>query len=945
MGDPVSHNAVSNDNAWRAALLTIALTGGLAVSAPVWADVPPATNSMSVANKATAEKLVADAQKAIAGGNVRLALINLKNALTADPRNLTARVMLGTVLYRTGDSGAAERELRQARKDGAPPAQVLPPLFEVMLARNESQLLLNQFPDPSADTPAAAEILLARGLAFQSLKKAPEAKDAIDRSLALRRDGRGLLIRARIALMQGQEAEARKFVDEAIAKSNAPDAMLFKIGIQLSANENQAALDLANQLLEKYPANLQGRFARIEAYMALKQDAKAKPEIEDIVAKYPSAYMGIYYHALLVARAGDAKRAWNIAQNLPGEFRDSQPRVAVMVAEMANDAGNEETAASILGRLLLKNPTLPAARLRLASIRLKQNNPDDALTVLNPVKDSPDVRIQELLADVYVRLRRNTDALNILHKLDADGKGGPGVKRAIALLEIQMGQTAQGIKDLTQLVAKDPTNPSLAAPLIAALTQAKRYPEALAVADRLGADPKQRSGALVYRGGVLSTQKNTAGAQAAFDKAVAADPKNIGALFARAEFLASVQKYADANRDLRTILSLNAKHLPTLLKLAEIAAQQGQDQNVRTLLGQAIAAAPQSVAPRLVLLRYLTGRKDFKNALPVANEFLRVQPTNRDALSTLGEIQTALGQKKEAVATYRRLVSQMPTSGRAQVLLGNALSAAGDQPGAVRAMEAAVKLAPADPEVRAAQVRLLLSQKNLDGAVAAARTFQSANPGTMADLLLAETLDRIKQRDQAVSVLNKSLADRPSNVVLLRLVNFAVQAKDDGRAAELMSKWLATNPNDVTVRMEYAALLMRQEDIPRSTAQYEMLLKQNPNNVIVMNNLGWLIQASDSRRALSLLTQAQKLAPNSADIADTLGWLKLQQKDAAGGLELLDKAHKLKPQDGEITYHLVLALDANAKRGAARELLKGLLASNVQFKDRPAATQLASSWR
>jgi len=73
--------------------------------------------------------------------------------------------------------------------------------------------------------------------------------------------------------------------------------------------------------------------------------------------------------------------------------------------------------------------------------------------------------------------------------------------------------------------------------------------------------------------------------------------------------------------------------------------------------------------------------------------------------------------------------------------------------------------------------------------------------------------------------------------------------------------------------------------------------------------------------------------------------VKLQQKDAVGGLDLIDKAHKLKPQDGSITYHLAVALDANAKRDAARQLLKGLLASNVQFKERPAAAQLASSWR
>jgi Flp pilus assembly protein TadD len=94
-----------------------------------------------------------------------------------------------------------------------------------------------------------------------------------------------------------------------------------------------------------------------------------------------------------------------------------------------------------------------------------------------------------------------------------------------------------------------------------------------------------------------------------------------------------------------------------------------------------------------------------------------------------------------------------------------------------------------------------------------------------------------------------------------------------------------------------------------------------------------------------MLTQAQKLAPSSPDVADTLGWIKFQQKDAAGALELLNKAHSQKPKDGEITYHLARVLDANGKRDAARDLLKALLASNTQFKDRSAATELAASWR
>ena len=160
-------------------------------------------------------------------------------------------------------------------------------LFDIMLARGEYQILLTQFPDPGANpgAPEAATILEARAMALQNLNRPAEATDAIERSLTLRRDTHALLIRSRIALMQGRPADARKFVDEAIPKATTPEPMLFKIGLLLAARENQAALDLGNQMLAKFPGNLGGRFARVEAYLALNQDDKAKAEIDDILAK------------------------------------------------------------------------------------------------------------------------------------------------------------------------------------------------------------------------------------------------------------------------------------------------------------------------------------------------------------------------------------------------------------------------------------------------------------------------------------------------------------------------------------------------------------------------------------------------------------------------------------------------------------------------------------
>ena len=924
------------------ALLAAAMLAGSALAAPVFADVPSAA---AVEKGAAVERLLAEADKAVKSGNMRAALITLKNAVSAAPRDGNARTQLGVVLMRIGDPAGAERELRQARKDGAPEAAVLPHLFDVMLSRSEYQLLLDQFPDPGMDRGrvVAPDILKARALAFQNLNKNTEALAAVDRSLQLRRDWRGLLTRARLSFQQGDSAAAMKFVDEAIAKSDSADPMLSKTGMLLSVNRSAEALELANQLLAKYPGDLQARFVRIEAFIDLKRDAEAKPEVDSLLAKFPKAPLALYYKSLLLARAGDYKNAWSIAQNLSGDFRDTSPRIAIMISDIAVKAGNTETGASILNRVIMKNSNLVAPRLRLGAMRMQQNNPQAALAAIEPIAASSEPLVIELLSNIYLKLGRGQDALNAFKRLDATAKDRPDVKRNLGVLEIRTGSVDQGIKDLMQISAKNPGDLSIADPLINALVQSKRFGEALAVADRVGKDPAQKTASLIYRGGILFSQHDNAGAEAAFNKAIAGDPKSTAALSARAGFLASMQRPDEALRDFRSVVAIDGKNVPALLQISRIAERQGDDRTVRAMLNQAIMAQPGNLTPRFTLINYLNGQRKFSEAQAAVGEVLRLQPNNTDALAVMGRIQLSQQQNKEAVTTYRRLVSLMPTAPGPQVLLGNALSISGDRAGANRALETAAKLAPTSVEIRGAQINFQFNQGNNDAALAAARSFQSANPGSAADMLLATSLDRVKRPDEAIAVLDKSFSQRPNAGILLQLTR-RLQARNPARAESLLSGWLAKNPADTAVRLDLANLMMERQDTVQAVGQFEAILKQDPNNVVALNNLGWQLQASNPKRAMSLLTLAQKIAPNSPDVIDTLGWVKLQQKDAAGALPLLNKAHTTKPGDGEITYHLAVALNANGQRDAARQMLKGLLASGVKFQSLPAATKLASEW-
>jgi Flp pilus assembly protein TadD len=291
------------------------------------------------------------------------------------------------------------------------------------------------------------------------------------------------------------------------------------------------------------------------------------------------------------------------------------------------------------------------------------------------------------------------------------------------------------------------------------------------------------------------------------------------------------------------------------------------------------------------------------------------------------------------------LVSLVPNSADAQVSLANALFLSGDRPGTIKALDAAVALAPKSQMVRAAQIKLQLAMGQAEQAVFSAQAFRSADPGWEADILAADALTETHHADQAMDILSRSFASKPTRQVLSRYGRLAIMQNQAKRADGALASWLQKNPGDMGARLEFAEFYMRQNDMPRATAQYDAVLKRQPSNLLAMNNLGSLLQTSNPVRASELLTKAAQLAPKSPDINDSLGWLKLQQKDAADGLSYLRRAHDLRPGDPTITYHLIVALDANAKRNDARVVLKSLLASGKAFPDRQSALKLSSQWR
>ena len=850
-------------------------------------------------------------------------------------------------LLRTGDTASAERELRSARQYGASDERVLPVLFTVMLARSEDGQLLAQFPAPAeSDTSAlASETLRARAVALSQTGDQNGAAASLDRALSFDRSPANLLARAQLARSIGNTDLALKLIDEALSKSPKDVlALVTKVDLLRQTKQNDKALAAANTLVQFYPDSAEALMTRAGVYLQLQQHDKALADIDASLKDVPGMTLGVYYKALAMEEAKDVKQAWDLAQTLPPAFVNSRAAIGSAVSQMAINAGHLEIGTSILSAAVQNFPKDVDARVRLAARYLQLKDPDHALQTLQPTADSSDPRIMVLLAQAYDMQHQYDKSIEYLEKASANGVGGDFLKRRIALTNLEAGNLDTAIDELTKINVAAPGDAQSAGPLIEALLRQNDDAKALDVATKLASAAPTNPYGPLYQGELLRQSHDLDGAVSALSQAIARDNKFVPAMYERAVALAERGDLQAADTDLRSILSSDPNDMMAQIKIAQVAMQAGQNDKAAALLEQAVAAHPKEALPTLVLSGFDMQQGHTDKAAAAIASFLDKVPDNASALAMQGQIQLAAGKADQAVATFHQLASAYPKSPQIQLLLATALAKSGHANDATSAFQQAVQLAPSMQAAHMGLIALALANKDNAAALSAAQAYATQQPGPASADTLARTYVTLNRVEDAVNVLTQSQAQYPNSATLIALATLLGKQGDTKKADDVLTDWIAKHPDDMTVRIAYADTQFA-ADPTAAEAQYNAVLKSQPYNLAALNNLGWLLQQKNPKQALLYCERAAKIAPNSASVLDTLAWTKWQLNDKAGALPLLERAHASDPKSGEITYHMVVALDGNGQHADAKKILAELLASNQNFMDKQAAKALQAKWQ
>jgi predicted O-linked N-acetylglucosamine transferase (SPINDLY family) len=198
------------------------------------------------------------------------------------------------------------------------------------------------------------------------------------------------------------------------------------------------------------------------------------------------------------------------------------------------------------------------------------------------------------------------------------------------------------------------------------------------------------------QGAALLALGDLAAAEAAFRRALAADPKAAASYNNLAIALKRQGKMADAEDTYRKVVSDNPDYADARYNLANLLEQSGRVDEAAEHYAQALRISPDYADAHYNLGNLKANRLLHEEALAHLEQAARLRPSHSDAHNNKGSALFALDRIDDALAAYDRALAADPANTQAMINKGKALVKKGDLPCAIASFRSALAVDPGD---------------------------------------------------------------------------------------------------------------------------------------------------------------------------------------------------------------------------------------------------------
>jgi putative PEP-CTERM system TPR-repeat lipoprotein len=870
------------------------------------------------------QAMLASAKASMAKNDDKTALIQVKNALQADPNSGEARFLLGAVLFDQGDFAAADLELHKAEALHYSADQVTPKLAAVLLAQSKYKKLIDEYANTRLVNPAAAADLdtsLAYAYAMLGQREASDA--ALKAALSAAPDFEPAIVaQARFMARGGDPDGALALADKVLQRNpRSVEALRLKGDVHMYM---KSAPDLAladyRKALEIDPNATPAHLAILSILMSQNKADEADKQLAQMRKVTGNTPQATYIEALIAYARKDTDKAHQLTEQLLKVAPES-PSILLLAGGVDLQSGSLLQAQTHLEHAVKLSPDALTARRMLITSYLRANQPERALAALTPgqAKGPVPPELYSTAAEVYLQNGDVKTAEDYFEKAARQDPNDTGARTSLALAHMVGGQAPLAFEELQGIAASDKgTSADLA--LISAYMRRGDHASALRAVDALDRKMPGRPLTSDLRGRIHLSMKDAAAARQDFEKALAAAPAYYPAVANLAALDASEGKIADARKRLEAFSASNPKSSAALIALAMVP---GSSSEVSAgYLRKAIAVAPNLPDPRLLLIRLYLTDKNLPMAATVAQEAAAVLRDQPEILDALGQVQLQSGETNQALATFGKVVETSPRSPQPLIRLADAQLQAGNKEAARETLRKALALKPDLVEAQRRLASIAVSAGDWPAAFEIAHAMQRQRPTEAVGFALEGDLDANRRDwDKAAAAYRTALKLVPASELAVKLHAVLLAAGSDAQAHAFEDVWSKDHPTDSTFIFHVGDAALARKDYAAAESAYAAVIKLQPANAAAYNNLGWVESLQNKPGALAYAQKANELAPNQPAFMDTLASVMASSGQVDKALELQKKAVALLPDNNSFRLDLAkLYLKAGDKNGARVEL-------------------------
>ncbi len=362
----------------------------------------------------------------------------------------------------------------------------------------------------------------------------------------------------------------------------------------------------------------------------------------------------------------------------------------------------------------------------------------------------------------------------------------------------------------------------------------------------------------------------------------------------------------------------NSELPPANLIMAQLFAQANIPGGVRNALERAVSESPDDPEPYLLMANIAMSERRQTEARLLYEK----------AGSLIGNVSNA---KRKGIL-HPQVLSGLATTCEAR----------GDWAGALRHLEAWLKLDPKSTAALQQMGQCLFQQKDEKGALAKFKEAYKIDPELLppaANLaqLYARTGDQANAKKWMVAALTEAPKDFKTRMLAAQ---WALETSQPAEAEKQAAIAMQLDPKSLDAMILRGVINLFLKNYKAAEMYFEAASLQSPKNFAATNNLALALIEQDNsakkQRALEYAEKNLQQYPKSSDAASTYGWVCYK----FGKLDEAEKALRASASGGlgtDTAYFLACVFAERGNSADAKKLLESALKSTLPFRQREEA--------